>query len=444
MKVGEKGKNQKSIQSDKLFRPLSEKDRELISRNMIGWASIYGLYQIVTDEDQPADYKKLMFTDDTVVDTSPFTPLRPGLYLAKGASVFEQGAKDSTATTTAGKILDGISAVNDWTDAKEFIETFAGVNAQKGIGSGVLQTFMNTLGASDLVTSEKAAKGVGSFFGNLYATWLVPFKQAKDLEIAMGIRTDEIKEYRKDPDFKLDKSFYDAFMAPANQMGFFIDPDAEENLPNKVFPFRPEGVDKRRFPAMKFLGFTVTTANTEDGEFIERLGFSDYKISSKSKVPSIKAIENEVFQEHLGVIVKYLRNKEKELEEEGLTKTEIRTELRSMAKTQMKTYKRNLGTTKSLATRLDKDVDKTLYLILSRKFRRLDSDARKTALNKWKRDNPKKEFIGSDKDHIKDVLINAFVSDFKAKTGTGLMKKNSPTKADIEQYLYGPILNLAK
>ena len=444
MKVGKKGKNQKSIQSDKLFRPLSEKDRELISRNMIGWASIYGLYQIVTDEDQPADYKKLMFTDDTVVDTSPFTPLRPGLYLAKGASVFEQGAKDSTATTTAGKVLDGIAAVNDWTDAKEFIETFAGVNVQKGIGSGVLQTFMNTLGASDLVTSEKAAKGVGSFFGNLYATWLVPFKQAKDLEIAMGIRTNEIKEYRKDPDLDLDKSLYDAFMAPANQMGFFIDPDAEENLPNKVFPFRPEGVDKRRFPAMKFLGFTVTTANTEDGEFIERLGFSDYKISSKSKVPSIKAIENEVFQEHLGVIVKYLRNKEKELEEEGLTKTEIRTELRSMAKTQMKTYKRNLGTTKSLATRLDKDVDKTLYLILSRKFRRLDSDARKTALNKWKRDNPKKEFIGSDKDHIKDVLINAFVSDFKAKTETGLMKKTSPTKADIEQYLYGPILNLAK
>ena len=444
MKVGEKGKNQKSIQSDKLFRPLSEKDRELISRNMIGWASIYGLYQIVTDEDQPADYKKLMFTDDTVVDTSPFTPLRPGLYLAKGASVFEQGAKDSTATTTAGKVLDGIAAVNDWTDAKEFIETFAGVNVQKGIGSGVLQTFMNTLGASDLVTSEKAAKGVGSFFGNLYATWLVPFKQAKDLEIAMGIRTNEIKEYRKDPDLDLDKSLYDAFMAPANQMGFFIDPDAEENLPNKVFPFRPEGVDKRRFPAMKFLGFTVTTANTEDGEFIERLGFSDYKISSKSKVPSIKAIENEVFQEHLGVIVKYLRNKEKELEEEGLTKTEIRTELRSMAKTQMKTYNRNLGTTKSLATRLDKDVDKTLYLILSRKFRRLDSDARKTALNKWKRDNPKKEFIGSDKDHIKDVLINAFVSDFKAKTETGLMKKTSPTKADIEQYLYGPILNLAK
>ena len=444
MKVGKKGKNQKSIQSDKLFRPLSEKDRELISRNMIGWASIYGLYQIVTDEDQPADYKKLMFTDDTVVDTSPFTPLRPGLYLAKGASVFEQGAKDSTATTTDGKILDGIAAVNDWTDAKEFIETFAGVNAQKGIGSTVLQTFMNTLGASDLVTSEKAAKGVGAFFGNLYATWLVPFKQAKDLEIAMGIRTNEIKEYRKDPDLDLDKSLYDAFMAPANQMGFFIDPDAEENLSNKVFPFRPEGVDKRRFPAMKFLGFTVTTANTEDGEFIERLGFSDYKISSKSKVPSIKAIENEVFQEHLGVIVKYLRNKEKELEEEGLTKTEIRTALRSMAKIQMKTYKRNLGTTKSLATRLDKDVDKTLYLILSRKFRRLDSDARKTALNKWKRDNPKKEFIGSDKDHIKDVLINAFVSDFKAKTETGLMKKTSPTKADVEQYLYGPILNLAK
>ena len=444
MKVGKKGKNQKSIQSDKLFRPLSEKDRELISRNMIGWASIYGLYQIVTDENQPADYKKLMFTEDTVVDTSPFTPLRPGLYLAKGASVFEQGAKDSTATTTAGKILDGIAAVNDWTDAKEFIETFAGVNAQKGIGSGVLQTFMNTLGASDLVTSEKATKGVGAFFGNLYATWLVPFKQAKDLEIAMGIRTDEIKEYRKDPDFKLDKSFYDAFMAPANQMGFFIDPDAEENLPNKVFPFRPKGVDKRRFPAMKFLGFTVTTANTEDGEFIERLGFSDYKIGSKSKVPSIKAIENEVFQEHLGVIVKYLRNKERELEEEGLTKTEIRTALRNSAKIQMRTYKRNLGTTKSLATRLNKDVDKTLYLILSRKFRRLDSDARKTALNKWKRDNPNKEFIGSNKDHIRDVLINEYVSSFQAKAETGLMKKTSPTKADIEQHLYGPVLNLVK
>jgi len=210
-----------------------------------------------------------------------------------------------------------------------------------------------------------------------------------------------------------------------------------------VFPFRPKGVDKRRFPAMKFLGFTVTTANTEDGEFIERLGFSDYKISSKSRVPSIKAVENEIFQEHLGVIVKYLRDKEIELEEEGLTKTEIRTELRSIAKKQMKVYKRNLGNKKSLGKRLDKDVDKTLYLMLSKKFRRLDSDSRKTSLNKWKRDNPKTEFVGSNKDHIRAVLINAFVSDFEAKAGTGLMKKTSPTKADIEQYLYGPILNLA-
>jgi len=330
----------------------------------------------------------------------------------------------------------------EWTDAKEFIETVAGVNAQRGIGSNILQELMDFTGANDLVKGETTAKTIGRFWGELYATLLVPFKQVKDLERATGFRTTEIKEYGKDPNLDFYDALFESFMLPAKRMGFYISPEDEMKLPTKVFPFRPEGVDKRRFPALKFLGFTLTTANTEDGEFIERLGFSDYKISSRSKVPSIKAVENEIFQEHLGVIVKNLRAEETILIEQGYTKPEIRTKLRNLANKQMQVYNKKLGTKKSLMRRLEKDTDQTLYLLLAKKFRRLQKDSRKAAMIEWKRNNPDTDFIASNVKHLEDVLIEAFIADRKAKMSTGLMDKQEISDREIQQYLYGPILRL--
>ncbi len=431
----------KVVDSTDLFRPLTEKDRERISRNMVGWAALYTMYEMM-DEESPADYKKIQTTDDTVLDTSPLTPIRPLRYFAKGGQKFEEGFTNSRSTSITDKIQDGINNVMEWTDAKEFIETVAGVNAQRGIGSNILQEIMDFTGANDLVKSETTAKTIGRFFGELYATLLVPFKQVKDLERATGFRTTEIKEYGKDPNLDFYDALFESFMLPSRRMGFYISPEDEMKLPTKVFPFRPKGVDERRFPALKFLGFTLTTANTEDGEFIERLGFSDYKISSRSKVPSIKAVENEIFQEHLGVIVKNLRAEETILIEQGYTKPEIRTKLRNLANKQMQVYNKKLGSKKSLMRRLEKDTDETIYLLLAKKFRRLQKDSRKAAMIEWKRNNPDTDFIASNVKHLEDVLIEAFTADRKAKMSTGLMDKQEISDREIQQYLYGPILRL--
>lgn len=432
----------KEVESDALFRPLTEKDRERISRMMIGWAGIYSTYQILKEEKGPADYKKVDLTDGTVVDTTPFTPIRPLLYFSTGAMKFEEGVNNSRATDLMDKIDDGFKNVMEWTDAKEFIETVAGVNAQKGIGSGVLQTLMEFTGANDLVSGESSYKAFGRFWGELYSTFFVPFKQVKDLERAVGIRTTDIKEYGKDPNLDLDSSLFEAFIVPTKRMGFFISPEDEMSLPNKVFPFRPKGVDTRKLPGLKFLGFTVTTANTEDGEFIERLGFSDYKVSSKSKVPSIKAIENEIFQEHLGVIVKSLREYESQLINEGFNKVEIRTKLRSRARAHMSEYSKRFGSKKSLLKRLKTDKDKTIYLMLARKFRRLPKDLRKNAMINWNKKNEGTEFIGSSTKHLEDVLVEAFIENKKDRLSTGLMKKQEIDQKELQQYLYGPLLQL--
>ena len=432
----------KEVDSSSLFRPLTEKDRERISRNMIGWAAMYSTYQILKEEKGPADYKKIDLTDGTVVDTTPFTPMRPLLYFSTGVMKFEEGVNNSRATDLSGKIDDGFKNVMEWTDAKEFIETVAGVNAQKGIGSGVLQTLMEFTGANDLVSGESSYKAFGRFWGELYSTFFVPFKQVKDLERAVGIRTTDIKEYGKDPNLDLDSSLFEAFIVPTKRMGFFISPEDEMDLPNKVFPFRPKGVDTRKLPGLKFLGFTVTTANTEDGEFIERLGFSDYKISSKSKVPSIKAIENEIFQEHLGVIVKSLREYESQLINDGFNKVEIRTKLRSRARVHMSEYSKRFGSKKSLLKRLKTDKEKTIYLMLARKFRRLPKDLRKNAMINWNKKNEGTEFIGSNTKHLEDVLVEAFIENKKDKLSTGLMKKQEIDQKELQQYLYGPLLQL--
>ena len=80
--------------------------------------------------------------------------------------------------------------------------------------------------------------------------------------------------------------------------------------------------------------------------------------------------------------------------------------------------------------------------MLARKFRRLPKDLRKNAMINWNKKNEGTEFIGSNTKHLEDVLVEAFIENKKDKLSTGLMKKQEIDQKELQQYLYGPLLQL--
>ena len=62
---------------------LTPKDRQRISRNLIGAAVMLGAYQYRSSEDAPPDFKKLRLDDNTEMDTTPQFPMRQFLYLGE-------------------------------------------------------------------------------------------------------------------------------------------------------------------------------------------------------------------------------------------------------------------------------------------------------------------------------------------------------------------------
>ena len=90
--------------------PLTAKDRQRITRNLIGWATILAAYQYRISEDDPADYKQMNTSEGVVMDTSPQFPMRQFLYLGEAGKRWRDGTFDN------------------WFNAREFSETFTGSN----------------------------------------------------------------------------------------------------------------------------------------------------------------------------------------------------------------------------------------------------------------------------------------------------------------------------
>ena len=90
--------------------PITAKDRQRISRNIVGVAAIGGFYQgykfLSEDGKSPTDYKQLPVGNGATLDLSPLYPLRQYAYIAKAMEKANNGTLD------------------DWFDAKEFAETF--------------------------------------------------------------------------------------------------------------------------------------------------------------------------------------------------------------------------------------------------------------------------------------------------------------------------------
>jgi hypothetical protein len=223
---------------------FTAKDRQRISRNILGMAAVGAAYQYRTSEDATADYKKMNTGDGTSMDMTPQFPMRQFLFMGEAAK----------------RIIDG--TFDDWFDAKEFTETFVGTNIRTGVGEGIVQEVADLATGVDLTSGESAGKTLGKAFGNYLSTWVVPYGQIIDAQRGIGYRGVEYKESAGDPNLDFGSSLKTSFTQPFRSRGVALSAAEEAALPDKQYVLTEE--KKRIAPFAKLLfGLSMTTTESE-------------------------------------------------------------------------------------------------------------------------------------------------------------------------------------
>jgi len=345
--------------------PLTMKDRQRISRNLVGMAVVGAAYQYRSDDEAPADYKMMKVDDGTEMDTTTQYPMRQFLYLGEATRRLNDGT------------------FSDWFNAKEFSETFIGTNIRQGVGQGIIQEVADLASGVDLTSEETAAKLIARPLGNYLSTWAVPFAQIIEAQRGAGVRGTTYKDAAEDPTLDFQATFMSELGRPFRSRGFTASAEEEAALPKREFLFQDE--KKRVAPFARVVGgLSLSTADSEEGEYIKRLGFTEFELGSASRVPSIRRFENQTLRKAIPTIVEVARRQEEKYRAQyAIANEAIRSEfteeqfvaskLRPIIKQSIQKVKRSITDGKKLKATAPE------YTQAMLEYRKLPEDIRKVA-----------------------------------------------------------------
>lgn len=277
--------------------PLTTKDRQRITRNMMGMAAVGAAYMYRTSEGAPADFEQVSVGEDAQMDTTAVYPMAQFQYLGEQTK----------------RMIDG--TFEEKFDAQEFIELFTGSNFRTGVGNSILEEVAQLADSTDLTAGEASGRLLGRTLGNYLGTWAVPLGQIIDLERATGVRGTEFKDVSTDPTLDFSTTLGKEITRSLKQRGIGVSPEEEAAAPRKEYPFYSEGKE-RLYPWLKFGGLTITDKPDEEGEYLKRLGFSWKDMGSRSKVPSIKRFEQQLINSYMSTLTDIAQNREPKLRNE--------------------------------------------------------------------------------------------------------------------------------
>lgn len=284
--------------------PLTSKDRQRITRNLMGMAAVGAGYWYRTSEEAPPEYNQVAVGSEAQMDTTPTYPMAHFLYLGEATKRLKEGTFD------------------DWFDGQEFVELFTGSNFRTGVGNSILEEVAQIADATDLTAEETVGRAAGRALGNYLTTWAVPFAQIIDSERALDIRGTEYKDVAKDPTLDGVAAFGNEIKRSFQQRGFGLSAEEESALPIKEYPFYPDGKE-RVSPAFKLAGVSLTSRPSNEGEYLMSLGFDYRQFGSKSKVPTIQRYEQRLINGHMGTLVEIAQSYETILRQEYQEANEI-------------------------------------------------------------------------------------------------------------------------
>lgn len=276
--------------------PGDEKEGPTFTEGLVEMAAWAAGYQYRTSEGAPSDYK-MLFVAGGELDTTTSYPLRQLLWFSEATKRLENGTFDN------------------WYDHRDFTETFLGSSIRTGVSQGVIEAAVNTYDGQDLTSAEAQAKFWGRVAGNYASSWMVPFAQIIEAERADGSRGLVFKDAAEDPTLDSGATFINEVIRSPRSRGFFISPEEEAALPNRQFLFQEQ--KERMYPTAKVLGgLTFRSRDSEAGEYIKNLGITEFELSSKSDVPSIRRFENSILRDAIPLLVDIAKRTEVNAREE--------------------------------------------------------------------------------------------------------------------------------
>ena len=399
--------------------PFTFKDRQRISRNIVGWAAVYAAYKWRTsDAAEGTNYKdipahvKAEDGRDAVADTTAVSPARPILWAGEAMKQLENGT---------------YSTWNDRIGTRGFRDTFGTVNLRRGPGSSLIEQIAAIGADADLSSEESMARTIARPLSQFFATYIVPLSQIIDAQRAFGGRTLDFKEYDTDPTLDFSERFEQEMSVPTDRMGITMSAEEEEALPEKVSVFQKN--KQKVGPFWRLLGgVSMTTENAQYGQYLSKFGFTEFDFASKSKIPSIENYENARIRDALPIVVEVVqgmdteqraRNRyaiasdalKEEQSEEYYVKEAVRTEVERLVK----------GVKESVTKGSEIGAPNVAYATALQDYTKLGSKYRKRAMTMFLENENRKPRIKE----VEELYLLTKYGEKAREIDTGITKKVS-------------------
>ena len=417
--------------------PLTSTERRMVSRNIMGLTSIYGLMMYRNSEDAPADYKMVSpnqfmdLTDPnkdlTQIDTTTLFPVRQALWIAEAAerSNLFGGGMEGSRDTVAGTrdMWSGFSK-------KEVLDVFGTSALRTGVANVWVKGITDIIDATaDEKDDAKWAKMFGEAFGQWRLRFITPAFQLIEGQRATVLdrygpneklmRPLEYKEFRGEVEDDLSKEFWDtvkeANIKQGKRRGLSA-PSTERNMPNQENIFvEPSDGARIRVKTKLYSGFNQRPLDTKEKKFLIELGYQnvDYELASRKEDPKARAYENKQRRIIIPIAIEEAidaQNKlRKDFESRGKKGTELNRDLvirgREVFTARVKSYMENNEIKKGL-----KGVITPLSAAVS-KYSRLSREKRNIAKLRFKEEIPNEKLDFSNLEHI--LLLIEFSNVYK-------------------------------
>tara|TARA_R110000824_G_scaffold32425_1_gene104738 strand:- start:107 stop:1300 length:1194 start_codon:yes stop_codon:yes gene_type:complete len=360
----------------------------------------------------PADYKEINSKEGTVIDVTSQYPMRQFLWMAeavKRLSVLPK-SEDSLmgkVTRTAisalppvamGRAIDygtdkeskGEGTFDNWFDGKEAAETFLGTSARTGASNVFIDEIASLLsGSDDLVKDERKAKAIGRLVGDYLTTWAIPLTQVVELQRMTGDRPDDYADMSTDDSPTIGGEISRSF----RQRGIsnLFSPSDEFNNPEREFLYS-EAKKREGLGASLTLGITQFTKDADYGEYLTEKGFNEFKVGSRSRLPSIRRAETKILKQYLPILVENAQSIESELKKEyrALSSDDPTKEKYTIEQyvnsTVVAMLDEQIRDAKSLSTE-DRKMESEPQALILEKFRGLNGKMRKYAMTEFFKEN---------------------------------------------------------
>ena len=392
--------------------PLDAKDRQNISRNLSGLVGFSAAYMYRNSDGVPADYKEINSKEGTVIDVTSQYPMRQFLWMAeavKRLSVLPK-SEDSLmgkVTRTAisalppvamGRAIDygtdkeskGEGTFDNWFDGKEAAETFLGTSARTGASNVFIDEIASLLsGSDDLVKDERKAKAIGRLVGDYLTTWAIPLTQVVELQRMTGDRPSKYRDMASDESPTIGGEISRSF----RQRGIsnLFSPSDEFKPPEREFLYS-ETKKREELGTSLTLGITQFTKDADYGEYLTEKGFNEFKVGSRSRLPSIRRAETKILKQYLPILVENAQSIESELKKEyrALSSDDPTKEKYTIEQyvnsTVVAMLDEQIRDAKSLSTE-DRKMESEPQALILEKFRGLNGKIRKYAMTEFFKEN---------------------------------------------------------